>query len=101
MLKNGSIDNNDERRRSHLSFLQRRHAAAQHGATVAADLQEDVFVVSGSRPLQAGLQYRRQRGAVDDEAEIQAVDRQAATKKTQRISSQQFKQQPQHWASCE
>lgn len=74
------MDNNDQRRRSHLSFLQRRHAAAQHGATVAADLQEDVFVVPGPGPLLAWLQYRGQRGAVDDEAEIQAVDRQAVTK---------------------
>lgn len=62
-----------EAQRSHLGFLQRRHAAAEHGATVARDLQKDLSVVSTAGALLVGLQDGRQRGPVDDQTEVQAV----------------------------
>lgn len=76
-----------EVRPSHLSLLQRRHATAQHGAAVAADLQKNVFVVAGTSPLLVGLQHCRQSGPVDNQTEIQAVDRQPATKFHQSVQS--------------
>lgn len=59
---------------SHLCFLQRCHATAQHGATVATDLQKDFSVVAtGTGSDLVGLQYCRQSGPVDDQTEVEAV----------------------------
>lgn len=59
---------------SHLRFLQRRHATAEHGTTVATDLQKYVLVVAGPGSLLVGLQDCGQSGPVDDQTKIQAVD---------------------------
>lgn len=61
---------------SHLSFLQRRHATAENSATVAADLEEDLSVVPVDGSLLLRFQNRRQRGAVNDQTKVKAVDRQ-------------------------
>lgn len=54
----------------HLGFLQRRHATAEHGAAVAADVQEDLLVV-----LLGGPHDRGERGPVDDQSVVRAVTR--------------------------
>lgn len=62
---------------SYLRFLKRGHAAAQHGAAVPANLQEDLFVVSCTAVLRR-FQHCRQSGSVDDQPVIHELVRQAA-----------------------
>ena len=51
---------------THLRFLQWSHAAAEHGAAVLADLQEEALVAAG---VGIGwVQHQGQRRSVNDEA---------------------------------
>lgn len=61
----------------YLRFLKRGHAAAQHGAAVPADLQEDLLVVSCAAVLRR-FQHCRQSGPVDDQPVVLELIRQAA-----------------------
>lgn len=65
----------------YLRFLKRSHAAAQHGAAVPADFQEDLLVVSMTAVL-CRFQHRRQGGSVDDQAVVLEFVRQPAEKHT-------------------
>lgn len=60
----------------YLRFLKRGHAAAQHGAAVPADLQEDLLVVSCAAVLHR-FQHCRQSGSVDDQPVVLELIRQA------------------------
>lgn len=61
----------------YLRFLKRGHAAAQHGAAVPADLQEDLLVVSCTAALRR-FQHCRQSGSVDDQPVVLEIIGQAA-----------------------
>ncbi|TNN56864.1 hypothetical protein EYF80_032960 [Liparis tanakae] len=64
------------RRSSYLRFLQRRHPTAEHGAAVAADFQEDLFVVPRVGVLLGGPHHSGEGGSVDDQPVVGAVARQ-------------------------
>lgn len=52
-----------------LSLLQGRHATAQHGAAVTADLQEELPVVAAA-PVLTGLHDQGQRRSVNDQTVV-------------------------------
>ena len=59
-------------------------SAAQHGAAVAADLQEDLLVVPRAVVLRR-LQHGRQRGPVDDQPVVVEVVGQAGSQAGEKV----------------